>query len=129
MNISIPFKIINNTNIYFHEPIKNTVINDSYFIRILYTNKYIITNGIHIIFTYNEFNQNLINNNIELEKNILNLYNSNTKHFYKIEEILTSYKNNLKENFENKKSKLILKISGIWENNSGIGITCKIIII
>ena len=126
MNISIPFNIINDKNIYFHDAIKNTVINDSYFIRILYSNKYIVTNGIHIIFDFNEFDNQFINNIIKLEKIILNLYNPLLKHFYKLEEMLSSYNNKFKEY---KNNKFILKISGIWENNHGIGITSKIIIV
>jgi hypothetical protein len=130
MNICIPYNIINHKNIYFHDPIKNTVINNSHFIRILYSNKYIISSGLHILYSYNEFCDELYNNfiynNNKLEKSILNLYNSNIKHFYKLEELLNLYYYKLKEN---KKNKFILKISGIWENNYGIGITSKIIIL
>ena len=41
MNIIIPINNINDKNIYFHDPIKNTVINNGDFIRILYTDKFI----------------------------------------------------------------------------------------
>ena len=50
MNIIIPINNINDKNIYFHDPIKNTVINNGDFIRILYTDKFIICNGLQIKF-------------------------------------------------------------------------------
>ena len=81
-------------NIYFNEPVKNTVMNDSSFIRILYSNKDFILNGIYIkIDIYKEQKykeiENINNINIiafitELEKYILNKYNRKKTHNYKI---------------------------------------------
>ena len=127
MNIIIPINNINDKNIYFHDPIKNTVINNGDFIRILYTDKFIICNGLQI-----KFNGIPTKDNIEklyaLEKNILNLYNSSCKQFLKLEEQLNYYINRY-SNYITSKNCFIVKISGIWENNVGIGITSKIIYI
>ena len=124
MNIIIPINNINDKNIYFHDPIKNTVINNGDFIRILYTDKFIICNGLQI-----KFNGIPTKDNIEklyaLEKNILNLYNSSCKQFLKLEEQL-NYNINRYSNYITSKNCFIVKISGIWENNVGIGITSKI---
>ena len=127
MNIIIPINNVNDKNIYFHDPIKNTVINNGDFIRILYTDKFIICNGLQI-----KFNGIPTKDNIEklyaLEKNILNLYNSSCKQFLKLEEQL-NYNINRYSNYITSKNCFIVKISGIWENNVGIGITSKIIYI
>lgn len=127
MNIIIPFNNINDKNIYFHDPIKNTVINNGDFIRILYTDKFIISNGLHIKIPTNP-NKDIITKLLKYEKNILNLYNPTYKHFLKLEEQLNFYINKYSQ-LHNSKNFFILKISGIWENDIGLGITSKIIYI
>lgn len=125
MNILIPINIINNKNIYFHDPIKNTVIYDADFIRILYTDKYIISNGLYIQIS-TILNSNIIEKLNILEKNILNLYDKEAIHFLKIKELINHnickcIKNSNNKNF------FIIKISGIWKKNNNIGLTLKII--
>ena len=121
MNIYLNIENFNINNIYYHEPINNTVINDSFFIKIIYSNHLFITNGLHIKISIDDnFSINFLTN---LEKNILYLYNRDTKFNLKIKDQFNYYIN--KHNSKN----LILKISGIWENKNGIGITSKFIII
>lgn len=127
MNIVIPIVNINDKNIYFHDPIKNTVINNGDFIRILYTDKFIVSNGLQIKISANP-NKDIIEKIFNLEKNILNLYNPSCKQFLKLEEQLY-YNINKYSQIATSKNFFIIKISGIWENNIGIGITCKIIYI
>lgn len=127
MNIIIPIEIITNNNIYFHDAIKNTVINNGDFIRILYTDKFLITNGLQIKISYNPCNY-LLNMLYNLEKNILNLYDNNCKHFLKLQEQII-YNLNKYSHTSSHKNFFIIKISGIWVNNIGIGITSKIIYI
>lgn len=127
MNIIISINNINENNIYFHDPIKNTVINNGYFIRILYSDKYIISNGIQLQFLNNISHYN-IQNICSIEKIILNLYNPNVKHFLKIEDQINFNINKYSQCYKDENF-FIIKISGIWENNIGIGITCKIIYI
>ncbi len=127
MNIVIPIVNINDKNIYFHDPIKNTVINNGDFIRILYTDKFIVSNGLQIKISVNP-NKDIIEKILKLEKNILNLYNSSSKHFFKLEEQL-NYNISRYSQTSSYKNFFIIKISGIWENNIGIGVTSKIIYI
>jgi hypothetical protein len=118
-------------NIFFNDSIKNTIIKDSVFIKIIYSNHDIILNGIYIyIQLTNNNNNNNNNNNINIqkinniEKSILTLYNTNKTHHYKINnqlEYLISKLNNNKKDFVT----YILRISGIWETNNIIGITYK----
>lgn len=125
MNIIIPIDNISDKNIYFHDPIKNTVINNGDFIRILYTDKYIISNGLQFKISPNP-NKDIIEKIFKLEKNILNLYNPSCKQFIKLEEQLYYNISKYSHSFTSTNF-FIIKISGIWENNIGIGVTSKII--
>lgn len=129
MNLTLDFNNIEYHNIYFHEAIKNTVITDSNFIRLLYSDKYFVLNGLYI-----NLDIKYINNakNImlltRLEKELLDLYNSNTKHNYKLKDQYLNFFDKYQSNNNlNNSPNIILKISGIWENNTGIGITNKFI--
>lgn len=125
MNITISPDNIKKNNIYFHDRIKNTIINNGYFIRILYTDKYIISNGIQIKLPVN-ISKDEIEKLCNIEKTILNLYNNNIKHYLKFQENI-NYNLSKNNQLSNPYNYIILKISGIWENNSGIGITSKIL--
>ena len=126
-------------NIFFNEAIKNTVINDSSFIRILYSNKDFTLNGIYIkvdfikSINYNKFFENSNNLTIikyieNLETYILNSYNKNKQHIYKIHEHITYLSSKICNSSSNKSIfSYIFKISGIWETNTLIGITYKFI--
>ena len=125
MNILLDINKFSLNNIFFNDPIKNTVINDSSFIRIIYSNKDFTLNGIFFkiqlpnIIDYSKKIDNI-------EKYILNTYNSNKLHNYKIIDQI-NYIINKSNNNNNKKCSYILKISGIWETNNMIGITYKVI--
>ena len=125
ININEP--LIN--NIYFNDPIKNTVMNDSYFIRILYSNSYFILNGIYfkieLIKDNTENNNTIIDSISKIEKYILDLYNSNKNHFYNTKDQITYFIDKLNNTKNCKNTFYILKISGIWETDLSIGITFK----
>ena len=132
MNIVLNLNEISYHNILFNDSIKNTVINDSSFIKILYSNNDIVLNGIYIqIIIYKNKNKNNININIintlnTLEKYILTTYNNSKLHNYKITEQLHYLITKL--NMSNKiMFSYMLKISGIWETSSSIGLTYKFI--
>ena len=102
----------NDQYIVFSDPIKNNVIENSVFIRIIYSPPEIIFNGIFISLsdtTYDEL--------IQIEKNIISRYKSSKTPRYIFAEILLF------------KPQLVgyLKISGLWENNYAVGIAYKII--
>tara|TARA_A100001035_G_scaffold280247_2_gene284900 strand:- start:7800 stop:8234 length:435 start_codon:yes stop_codon:yes gene_type:complete len=139
MNIVINMNEFSLKNIFFNEAIKNTVINDSNFIRILYSNKDFTLNGIYIkvdfikTSNYNKFFENTTNLTIikyveNLETHILNIYNKNKQHNYKIHEQISYIATKITSSSSNKSIfSYIFKVSGIWETNSVIGITYKFI--
>tara|TARA_A100001011_G_C14268671_1_gene825928 strand:+ start:946 stop:1317 length:372 start_codon:yes stop_codon:yes gene_type:complete len=122
MNLVIDESKYNLNNLFFYEPVKNTVMDESNFIRIIYSDENIILNGLYL--RINNFIQKL--NNIEkLESEILNKYNYSKNKCYK-----------LKEHFEyllkkanSEKMLFNLKISGIWETENLIGLTFKFMFI
>ena len=147
MNLILEYQTFNEKNIFFLEPVKNTVINDSNFIRIIYSNKDFILNGVYIKVNINKdilqkqksvIEENkLLNENeavfyfIEkLEKYILNKYKSKNTKNYKIKEQIIYLINKI-NNCNNNRNifSYILKISGLWETDSEIGITYKFIYI
>jgi hypothetical protein len=149
MNICETIENFDINNLYYLDPIKNTVIDNSNFIRILYSNKLFTLNGIYIYLDFT--NITFINNNNRgkysidlnnnsnnkiilfiknLEENILN--NSIIKNKIqskKLTELLSSgYIKNINNTFNIKNnSKFILKISGIWESDFEYGLTYKIL--
>jgi hypothetical protein len=136
--------------IYFCEPIKNNIINNGNFIRILYSKPFILLNGIYLCFSLNivsvekyynklkcNFNKNehiaIIEKCKQMEEGILKKMNVNKIAQYKIFE---QFKNgNIKIFNENVSTNpptkyvgpcsFILKISGIWENDVYYGLTFK----
>lgn len=123
------------SHLYFCESIKNNVMNEGKFIRILYSNELFTMNGISILLNniqnadsyknkYN-FNIELINNIKFIEENILHTINiKNKTPQYKIYQQI---KNGNIKVFENNEicNNLVLKISGIWETDLFYGITYK----
>lgn len=122
MNLIINLENITTNNVFFYEQVKNTILDNSYFIRIIYSNKDLILNGIYILINLN----NSINDNCklidELEKKILSKYKSDKIQNKKIKENFIYL---LNKNNNNKF--IILKISGIWETLNNIGLTFKYI--
>lgn len=128
---------VDKKNIFIMPPIKNTLINHGLFYKILYSNHLFTSNGLYIKIDYNNtkyLNGRLhynINSNIStidtiesIEKYILGKINSDNKKIYqKINDQLRS--GNVKLNYN--VSSVILKISGLWENDNSIGISYKII--
>ena len=48
MNINVPIDKFDINNIFYSEKIKNTVMPDSYFIRIIYSNSLFTLNGVYL---------------------------------------------------------------------------------
>lgn len=132
MNIAILPKDLNKEEIYFLEPIKNIIINNSKFIRIIYSDNLFTLNGIYILLN---LSPNFIDNNglyiyiQNLEKYILEKFSKSRIRINKLSEF---FYQNFASNINNEisieeKTKYILKISGIWEANNNIGLTFKFI--
>jgi hypothetical protein len=147
MNIVKTIEQYDDNNIYFCEPIKNNVMNDGFFIRILYSTSLFVVNGINLFIALNDvtidkyYNKyrcsfNAINHKqmIEsvktIEENLLKNVNIRNKiPQFKIYEQLRN--GNIKifsENIEKINNNLfMLKISGIWETEFHYGVTYKFV--
>jgi hypothetical protein len=150
MNIAKKIDQYNENYVSFCEPIKNTIINDSTFIRILYSTSILTLNGIYLLIPFNnniiiekQFNKYKysfnINNYTELiekikiiEENILkkiDIYDK-TPQFKIYEQFISGNIKIFFDYYSNSSSSnnlFILKISGIWENQSNYGLTFKFI--
>ena len=149
MNIVLQPKYFNKNNIYFSEPIENTIMEDSTFVKILYSNELMTLNGIFTdmemkitnkdnYFKKIKFNFDTQQNNEILQKiynmetDILNKYNSIKLKKRTIYDSLSSGNMkifpNIDTDIHNCGNKFILKISGLWESKQEIGVTYKIVI-
>lgn len=130
--------------IYFNEPIQNNIINESRYIRILYSTPNIVFNGIHVFINLTidnmerQYNKNILYYNIEkniqainsikkIEKKILKKYNSLKSPYYNLSELLDGGIIRLFTDLTEKKKvmNIILKISGLWEDDETYGVTYK----
>ena len=136
------FKQFNDFYIYFCDSIKNTVMVDGIYTRILYSSPSVVLNGIYISFTfkdvecekyYNKFklnfdiskNETSINAIKNIEELILKKYNSTKTPQFKLGEQLNCGNIKLFNSFNTKQLTMLLKISGIWENANNYGLTFK----
>ena len=134
-------------NVQFCEPVKNNILSHGNFIRIIYSTQNFSLNGIFIHFVLNNYNTDVyynkykitfnVNTNINLiedirkiERTILDKYSiCNKTPQYKIYEHLLN--GNLKiindefGNMTETNGSFVLKISGLWENETNIGLTYK----
>jgi hypothetical protein len=146
MNLTIAPNQFKDFNIYFCESVKNNIMLDGNFIRILYSSNKITLNCIYISFNLNDitcgkyFNKYKLNFNKLTTKNeenikmlkliefyILNKFGLKTQKLpqYKIAEQLDQYYIKLYNQYNNDNIQLMLKISGIWENQKHYGLTYK----
>lgn len=125
-----------NKNIFIMQPIKNTMINQGLFHKLLYSNHIFTSNGLYIkihfvntkwmngrLYYDISTNSDLLNRVAEIEKYILEKVSICKKYHYKIYDQIKN--GNLKTS--NANSNIVLKISGVWENDNSIGISFKII--
>jgi hypothetical protein len=144
MNIALEINQFDNDCIYFLDPIKNNIINDSNFIRMIYSNENITFNGIYILIHfiditcekyYNKykcsFNKNINSDLLSkikiMEENILKKYNIQNKlPQNKIYEQLNTGNIKVFNDLTCKNNiDFVLKISGIWETSNNYGLTYK----
>ena len=146
MNIVKTIEQYDDNNIYFCEAIKNNIMNDGNFIRILYSTPMFILNGIYMSISINQltiekyFNKykcsfdigahiNIIQRIKIIEENILHKINIKGKiPQYKIYEQIGN--GNIKifsDNIEHISTSFLLKIAGIWETEYNYGLTYKFI--
>jgi hypothetical protein len=146
MNIVKNIEQYSDDCVYFCDPIKNTIMNDGNFIRILYSTPLFILNGIYLAVMINQltveryFNKYKcafdIANNMEtihrikhIEETILSKIKINGKMpQYKVYEQIRN--GNIKvfaDNIDEVTNKFLLKIAGIWETDYSYGLTYKFV--
>jgi hypothetical protein len=123
---------------------------DGKFTKIVYSDELIVMNGIYLITPFDDFyvennlnkcvlklnihnaiNTNIITELIKIESNIIqyykHLFECSKKPFALLKEQILNGNIKLYSNNSNneKKCKIIIKISGIWENEDQVGLTYK----
>ena len=155
MNIVSNVNQISIYNLFFTDKKKNIIVDGS-FTKLIYSNNIFSMNGIYLFLPLSNFSLNPSNNNIlvnfnpyhksnayliqeltKLEYQILDYYRKNNYTNKKISNILSKqlYSGIMKLYKEQKelfncdasKLKLIIKISGIWETQTEIGLAIKLL--
>ena len=146
MNICMRPDQYEQNSVCFCEPIRNNIMTEGNFIRILYSTKYCTLNGIYLLLQlsdlliekhYNKYkcsfnvdtHVSLINKIQEIEEKLLQKINMEDKvPQNKITEQLLS--GNIKifsESVPKSSGEFILKISGVWETKLHYGLTFKFV--
>ena len=144
MNLVKNMNQYDENNIFFCEPIKNNIMNDGTFIRILYSTHNILLNGIYLLIALNDitcekyynkyrcnFNpsnhKDIIDNIKIIEENILKKIEIKKTPQLKISEQLRNGNIKLFNMIEQQDSSFIVIISGVWETQYNYGLTYKFI--
>lgn len=149
MNVIIEKNKFDVDKIIYLDSVKNTVINNGNFYRLLYSDEYFSLNSIYftldiktksldryfnkVKLTFdNQQNEKEIKNFEKIENELLKKMNiPKKKPLFKIKEL---FRNNFLKLFHNSNepicsNRMLLKISGIWETTTEYGITYKILIV
>jgi hypothetical protein len=133
--------------VFFSDSIRNNIINEGSFIRIIYSTKYVILNGIYLLITLHNINcekyytkykcnfnvlqnKDIIENIKIIEENILAKIDIKNKiPQYKIYDQLKNGNLKIFADIGHKSiCSFILKISGIWETQNNYGLTYKFMV-
>jgi hypothetical protein len=143
MNLVKSIEQYHDKNTFFCEPIKNNIMTDGNFIRILYSTQHFILNGIYLLVNlqditcekfYNKYKCNfnilnhkdIIDNLKKIEEDLLKKYKTSKIASYKIyEQMKTGYIKIFTDVGNRSNCSFILKISGIWETQYNYGLTYK----
>jgi len=144
MNIVKRIDQYDENNCFFCDPIKNNVMNDGKFIRIIYSTHNVTLNGVYLLITFNDiscekyYTKYKCNFNVVLNKDIINNIKVIEEDLLKkceLKDKIPQFKIN--EHLKNGNLKIftdignitvcsfILKISGIWETQYNYGLTYK----
>lgn len=151
MNIAVPINEFNINNVFFQDSIKNTIMDNSQFSRLVYSSEIFAGSGICIDFNIpisnidksfnkykcifdNQNNYNLIKTITKIENEILSKCNFTDKiPMFRISEqlkngyIKVAIINNVNIVSYLQNLRFIIKISGLWSNEMEYGLTYKFI--
>ena len=146
MNIVKNVNQYNEDHVYFSEPIKNNIMNNGNFIRIIYSTPYFTLNGVYLLLYinyssiekyYSKFKccfdiqkyYDIIDKLQLVEKGILNKINIRGKvpQFKISEQLRNGYIKIFSNTLEQINTNILLKIAGIWETECEYGLTYKFI--
>ena len=136
-----------NKSVFFCEPIKNNVMSEGVFTRIIYSTQNMSLNGVFINFMlkditcekfYNKYkcyfnisiNKDVVDSLKIIEEDILKKYKTSKIPSYKIyEQMKVGYIKIFSDTGNASQITFALKISGIWETQMNYGLTYKFVII
>jgi len=146
MNIVKRIDQYDDNNVFFCEPIKNNVMSEGNFIRILYSTHNLVLNGIYLLITLNDIicekyytkyrcnfiasqHKDIIDNLKIIEEDLLKKSEINNKipQFKIYEQIKNGNIKIFTDVGIKTNCSFILKISGIWETQFNYGLTYKFI--
>jgi hypothetical protein len=149
MNIILKNQNVEYNNFYYGKKISNTIIPNSYFHNIYYCSSDVQINNIYINITlknvyiseyFNKykccFNKidnleifKMLNN---LEKNLLNIFPNELINEYKMNELFNNgeikFITNKKVDYKESNINMIIKLSGMWHNDTTKGLIFKFIV-
>jgi len=148
MNIVKSIEQYNEDNVYFLEPIKNNIMNNGNFIRIIYSTPIFVLNGIYIHINlncttveryYNKFKccfdttlyKEIIEKIQHLEEGLLKkiAITGKTPQHKIYEQIKNGNIKVFSETPDKISNSFLLKIAGIWETETDYGLTYKFLIL
>jgi hypothetical protein len=146
MNIVKTIEQYNEDSVYFCDPIKNNIMTEGNFIRILYSTPIFILNGVYISISINQltiekyFNKYkcsfdvyshaiIIDKIRTIEEGILRKINIKNKipQCKIFEQVRNGNIKIFSDNIEKNNNTFLLKIAGIWETECNYGLTYKFI--
>ena len=146
MNIVKTIEQYNEDSVYFCDPIKNNIMTEGNFIRILYSTPIFILNGVYLSISINQltiekyFNKykcsfdihshmNIIDKIRTIEEGILRKINIKNKipQCKIFEQVRNGNIKIFSDNIEKNNNTFLLKIAGIWETECNYGLTYKFI--
>jgi hypothetical protein len=108
MMLAITLIQYNRQYILFLPAVKNTMVDDGFFVRMMYSTDKVTFNGL-FLYIRNESIKDIC----AIEKDILQMYTSSKTPIYSVERQVT------------RTPRSVLKISGIWENETSYGLVYK----
>lgn len=142
MNIVLPLDVFDINHVFYQEPVKNTVMDNSQFVRLVYSDSLLMLNGIYLQFalqvmtverSFNKykctFNKTTSQPTLlalcAIEHDLLMKANIG-KDKTAVHRVTEQLNNGFLKVFKGNSDQFIIKIYGIWESDTEYGLTYKI---